>query len=161
MASANDVFIFVEFEINEECRDFLKSLAGPIGVISVAGMYRSGKSYLLNRVLLNRSRGFDVGHTINACTKVSHLAKSIGFEREVFWLSELLVLLMSEIKERLQKLSLKISDLMKNLVVYSDTSLLQITKLQYVLSFELLSSSFWLKKLLGSLYIGQRLTREK
>ena len=36
-------------------------------------MYRSGKSYLLNRVLLNRSRGFDVGHTINACTKVSIL----------------------------------------------------------------------------------------
>ena len=34
-------------------------------------MYRSGKSYLLNRMILNRSRGFDVGHTINACTKVS------------------------------------------------------------------------------------------
>jgi len=49
----------------------LKKLSGPIGVLSVAGMYRSGKSYLLNRVLLNRSRGFDVGHTINACTKVS------------------------------------------------------------------------------------------
>ena len=49
----------------------MKKLSGPIGVLSVAGMYRSGKSYLLNRVLLNRSRGFDVGHTINACTKVS------------------------------------------------------------------------------------------
>lgn len=61
----------VEFEINEETKEFLKTLTGPIGVISVAGMYRSGKSYLLNRVLLNRSRGFDVGHTINACTKVS------------------------------------------------------------------------------------------
>ena len=61
----------VEFEINEETREYLKRLQGPIGVISVAGMYRSGKSYLLNRVLLNQSRGFDVGHTINACTKVS------------------------------------------------------------------------------------------
>ena len=61
----------VEFEINEEAREYLKRLEGPIGVISVAGMYRSGKSYLLNRVLLNQSRGFDVGHTINACTKVS------------------------------------------------------------------------------------------
>ena len=49
----------------------MRTLEGPIGVLSVAGMYRSGKSYLLNRVLLNRSRGFDVGHTINACTKVS------------------------------------------------------------------------------------------
>ena len=48
----------------------MKRLEGPIGVISVAGMYRSGKSYLLNRVLLDQSRGFDVGHTINACTKV-------------------------------------------------------------------------------------------
>lgn len=62
---------WTEFEINEETRSFLKALSGPIGVLSVAGMYRSGKSYLLNRVLLNRSRGFDVGHTINACTKVS------------------------------------------------------------------------------------------
>lgn len=60
-----------EFEINEETKEFLRSLDGPIGVLSVAGMYRSGKSYLLNRVLLNRNRGFDVGHTINACTKVS------------------------------------------------------------------------------------------
>ena len=60
----------VEFEINEETREYLKRLEGPVGVISVAGMYRSGKSYLLNRVLLNQSRGFDVGHTINACTKV-------------------------------------------------------------------------------------------
>ena len=61
----------VEFEINEETRDFLKKLNAPIGVISVAGMYRTGKSYLLNRMLLNQSRGFDVGPTINACTKVS------------------------------------------------------------------------------------------
>ena len=61
----------LEFEINEETKEYLKTLEGPIGVLSVAGMYRSGKSYLLNRVLLNRSRGFDVGHTINACTKVS------------------------------------------------------------------------------------------
>ena len=66
-----------EFEINEETREYLKKLKGPLGVLSVAGMYRSGKSYLLNRVLLNRSRGFDVGHTINACTKVSHFIKEL------------------------------------------------------------------------------------
>jgi hypothetical protein len=63
--------LFSVFEINEETRDFLKKLDSPIGVISVAGMYRTGKSYLLNRMLLNQSRGFDVGPTINACTKVS------------------------------------------------------------------------------------------
>jgi hypothetical protein len=57
------------FEINEESREFLKSLQAPLGIISVAGMYRTGKSYLLNRMLLNRSSGFGVGSTINACTK--------------------------------------------------------------------------------------------
>ena len=40
-----------------------------MGVVSVAGMYRTGKSYLLNRCLLNRQRGFGVGPTINPCTK--------------------------------------------------------------------------------------------
>jgi hypothetical protein len=60
------------FEINEDTRDWLKTLDAPLGVISVAGMYRTGKSYLLNRMLLNQSRGFDVGPTINACTKVSN-----------------------------------------------------------------------------------------
>jgi hypothetical protein len=49
----------------------LRGLPGPIGIISVAGMYRTGKSYLLNRMLLNRSGGFGVGPTINPCTKVS------------------------------------------------------------------------------------------
>jgi hypothetical protein len=35
----------------------------------VAGLYRTGKSYLLNRMLLNRPSGFGVGPTVNACTK--------------------------------------------------------------------------------------------
>ena len=32
-------------------------------------MYRTGKSYLLNRMLLNREKGFSVGPTVNPCTK--------------------------------------------------------------------------------------------
>ena len=32
-------------------------------------MYRTGKSYLINRMLLNRSKGFTVGPTVNPCTK--------------------------------------------------------------------------------------------
>lgn len=32
-------------------------------------MYRTGKSYLLNRMLLNRENGFSVGPTVNPCTK--------------------------------------------------------------------------------------------
>lgn len=43
-----------EYEINEDAKKMLHEVKGPIGVISVAGMYRTGKSYLLNRMLLNR-----------------------------------------------------------------------------------------------------------
>jgi hypothetical protein len=45
------------------------SITTPLAIVSVAGMYRTGKSYLLNRMLLNRSNGFGVGPTINPCTK--------------------------------------------------------------------------------------------
>ena len=42
-----------------------------IGVIAVAGMYRTGKSFLLNRIILEETskNGFGVGPTINPCTK--------------------------------------------------------------------------------------------
>jgi hypothetical protein len=61
---------FVEFVLTEEAIDILKNIDGPIGLVAVAGMYRTGKSYLLNRMLLNRSNGFGVGPSINPCTKV-------------------------------------------------------------------------------------------
>jgi hypothetical protein len=38
-------------------------------------MYRTGKSYLLNQMLLNRSDGFGIGPTVNPCTKVIILKK--------------------------------------------------------------------------------------
>lgn len=50
---------------------WLKKLEGPIGVVAVAGMYRTGKSFLLNRMILDQSNGFGVGPTVNPCTKVS------------------------------------------------------------------------------------------
>lgn len=42
-----------------------------VGVIAVAGKYRTGKSFLLNRILLDQTKdsGFGVGPTINPCTK--------------------------------------------------------------------------------------------
>ena len=58
-----------KFIINKEAEKVIKDLKSPFGVISVAGMYRTGKSYLLNRVLLNQSNGFTVGPSINPCTK--------------------------------------------------------------------------------------------
>lgn len=45
-----------------------------IGVVAVAGKYRTGKSFLMNRILLGKQgekTGFGVGPTINPCTKVS------------------------------------------------------------------------------------------
>ena len=63
----------LEFEVNNEAIEVLNHIKGPIGVVSVAGMYRTGKSYLLNRVLLNRQGGFGVGPSIHPCTKGIHI----------------------------------------------------------------------------------------
>lgn len=58
-----------EFKMSPEGKEFLTSLDSPIAIVGVAGLYRTGKSYLLNRVLLNRKSGFGVGPTVNPCTK--------------------------------------------------------------------------------------------
>ena len=57
------------FDVNPKAIDYLKTLPAPIGIVSVAGRYRTGKSYLLNRVFLNQRSGFSVGPTVNPCTK--------------------------------------------------------------------------------------------
>jgi hypothetical protein len=55
---------------NEEALKFLESIDQPLGVISAAGPYRTGKSFLLNRLLkCKRGQGFGVGITTRACTK--------------------------------------------------------------------------------------------
>ncbi len=59
-----------KFLLTEEAKNLLSKVEGPLGLVSVAGMYRTGKSYLLNRMLLDRSDGFGVGPTINPFTKV-------------------------------------------------------------------------------------------
>ena len=58
------------FKITPEGLALLNSIDKKIGVISVAGKYRTGKSYLLNKIILNlKSPGFGVGPSINPCTK--------------------------------------------------------------------------------------------
>ena len=60
------------FQVSEEAIKFLSSIKEKIGVVAVAGKYRTGKSFLLNRVILDKVKGgFSVGPTINPCTKVS------------------------------------------------------------------------------------------
>lgn len=60
------------YKISEEGVQLLQSIDEDVGVIAVAGKYRTGKSYLLNKIILqNKSdkTGFGVGPTINPCTK--------------------------------------------------------------------------------------------
>ena len=39
-----------KFVLNGEALEMLRSIPEPIAVVGVAGLYRTGKSYLLNRV---------------------------------------------------------------------------------------------------------------
>jgi len=47
----------------------LESIKEPISIITIAGGYREGKSFLLNRLLLRVKKGFETSKTVNACTK--------------------------------------------------------------------------------------------
>ena len=61
-----------KFQIPDEAKNLLtqKEYAN-IGIISLVGKYRTGKSFLLNRVILNtqQTSGFGVGATFKPCTK--------------------------------------------------------------------------------------------
>ena len=41
-------------------------MTGPIAVITVAGLYRTGKSFILNQ-LAGGQAGFDIGGSVGAC----------------------------------------------------------------------------------------------
>ena len=60
------------FILTQEAEQFLIALGEKqLGIISIVGKYRTGKSFFVNRVLLNKQKsGFNVGPTINPCTKV-------------------------------------------------------------------------------------------
>jgi len=63
--------------IESEAASFLRSVEAPFGVISVVGMHRTGKSYLINMLLLEQEQkqnsaslsGFKVGKGLSTCTK--------------------------------------------------------------------------------------------
>ena len=54
--------------ITPEAEEMLSKIDSNLAVVSIAGIYRSGKSYLLNR-LLGRQDGFEIGPNITSCTK--------------------------------------------------------------------------------------------
>ena len=65
----------VQFDDDGGCRvcpegiACLRAITTPVAVVAVAGRNRTGKSYLLNHVLLKRPQGFPVGPTTQPCTK--------------------------------------------------------------------------------------------
>ncbi len=61
--------IIIEYTVNPDALEIIKQIPAPIAVISVVGLYRTGKSYLMNRMILGQQKGFGVGPTVNPCTK--------------------------------------------------------------------------------------------
>ena len=59
----------IAYEFTQEARDMLEKIKGPFSVITIAGGYRQGNSFLMNRLLLKIKKGFDVGGSVQACTK--------------------------------------------------------------------------------------------
>ena len=58
------------FRVNPEALDILNSIPPDacVSIVAVAGLYRTGKSSLMNW-LLDRQAGFTVGPTVNRCTR--------------------------------------------------------------------------------------------
>ncbi|KAM5151685.1 guanylate-binding protein 7-like [Mantella aurantiaca] len=54
--------------VNPEAIDILSKIHQPVRVVSIVGMYRTGKSYLMNR-LAGAQKGFSLGSTIQSETK--------------------------------------------------------------------------------------------
>ena len=44
------------FNITKEAIEFLQGIPGKIGIVSVCGKYRTGKSYLLNKLFMEKLR---------------------------------------------------------------------------------------------------------
>ena len=55
--------------LSKEAEAVISNLSSPIGVISAVGKIKTGKSFLLNRVLLDTEGGFAVGSSVDPCTK--------------------------------------------------------------------------------------------
>lgn len=59
-----------QYRCDDDTLAWLDSIAGPVGVVAVAGKYRTGKSLLLNCICQTEpGDGFSVGSTVQACTK--------------------------------------------------------------------------------------------
>uniref|UniRef100_A0A8C9B872 GB1/RHD3-type G domain-containing protein n=1 Tax=Prolemur simus TaxID=1328070 RepID=A0A8C9B872_PROSS len=54
--------------VNPEALEILSAITQPMVVVSIVGLYRTGKSYLMNK-LAGKNKGFSVGSTVQSHTK--------------------------------------------------------------------------------------------
>ncbi|KAM9114197.1 guanylate-binding protein 3-like [Pangshura tecta] len=57
-----------QLEVMEEALGILRGMAQPVVVVAIVGLYRTGKSYLMNS-LAGKQRGFSLGSTVQSHTK--------------------------------------------------------------------------------------------
>ncbi|KRX10023.1 P-loop containing nucleoside triphosphate hydrolase [Pseudocohnilembus persalinus] len=58
-----------KFQFTQEAKDIIQLYQGNISFVGLAGKYRTGKSFLLNKLLNLQGRGFKVDPTTDACTQ--------------------------------------------------------------------------------------------
>jgi hypothetical protein len=64
------VFDRGQYRVDEDTAQWLSQRASPFAVLACAGKFRTGKSFLLNRLLARPAgQGFGVGETVQACTR--------------------------------------------------------------------------------------------
>uniref|UniRef100_A0A8C3FDY4 GB1/RHD3-type G domain-containing protein n=1 Tax=Chrysemys picta bellii TaxID=8478 RepID=A0A8C3FDY4_CHRPI len=57
-----------ELRVQQEALQVLSEISQPVVVVAIAGLYRTGKSYLMNKLASKRT-GFSLGSTIQSHTK--------------------------------------------------------------------------------------------
>ncbi|KAG9468398.1 hypothetical protein GDO78_022819, partial [Eleutherodactylus coqui] len=57
-----------KMQVNAEAINILSKITEPVVVVAIVGLYRTGKSYLMNK-LAGSQKGFDLGATVQAQTK--------------------------------------------------------------------------------------------
>lgn len=48
-----------------------------LSIVAIVGKYRTGKSYLINKLFINKPNAFQIGNTVKACTKGLWMYKDI------------------------------------------------------------------------------------
>ncbi|GAB1288185.1 Guanylate binding protein 1 [Apodemus speciosus] len=54
--------------VNQEALEILSAIEKPVVVVAIVGLYRTGKSYLMNK-LAGKQKGFSLGYTVQSHTK--------------------------------------------------------------------------------------------